>query len=221
MNPSNYLTSYYEYYGTYSIAPSFPYGPGMNDTVNSPLPPFSQDTQGTPWTSGSSQYLKTFGYTYPEIQDWNQSPSQLAANVTAQVNMLYSQSTSSKTKRIRSITSDGHEQVLEWSVAISVSRFEFNGQRFIVRLFVGEIPDDPKTWATSKSCVGNFAVLPPPQPPTGPMPDVKAYDEVSLVQALMSVGHDGQDANAVVEYLKENFEWRVQLVSLTPFCLPR
>ena len=89
-----------------------------------------------------------------------------------------------------------------------------NGQRFIVRLFVGDIPDDPRTWATSESCVGNFAVLPPPQAPTGPAVDVKAYDEISLVQALMGVGHDGQDVSAVVRYLKENFEWRVQLVCL-------
>ena len=87
-----------------------------------------------------------------------------------------------------------------------------NGQRFIVRLFLGNIPADPMTWATSESCVGSFAVLPPPQVPTGSLPNVKAYDEVSLVQALSSVGHDGQDVQTVVEYLTENFEWRVQLV---------
>lgn len=89
-----------------------------------------------------------------------------------------------------------------------------NGQRFIVRLFVGNIPEDPRTWATSESCAGSFAVLPPPQAPTGPVPDVKAYDEISLMQTLMSVGHDGKDVSAVVGYLKESFEWRVQLVCL-------
>ena len=214
-NPDNFLTSFPEYYGTYAIAPSAPYGPGPNDTVNSPLPPFSTNSNGASWTSASAQYLSAFGYTYPEIQDWNQTPAELSSNVTAQVNMMYNPPTPSKRSVApRSVTADGREQVLEWSVALSVSRFEMDGQRFIVRLFVGAIPEDPTTWATSQSCVGSFAVLPPPQAPIGPMPDIKAYDEVSLVQALMSVGHDGQDVGAVVEYLKGNLEWRVQLVRL-------
>jgi tyrosinase len=213
--PNYYLTTFPEYYGTYAIAPSTPYGPGPNDTANTPLPPFSTNAQGTFWTSASSQYLSTFGYTYPEIQDWNQTPSQLSSNVTAQVNMMYNPPTPSKRSLSpRSITTDGHEQVLEWSVGLSVSKFEMNGQRFIVRLFVGNIPEDPRTWATSESCAGSFAVLPPPQAPTGPVPDVKAYDEISLMQTLMSVGHDGKDVSAVVGYLKESFEWRVQLVCL-------
>jgi tyrosinase len=112
----------------------------------------------------------------------------------------------------RAITTDGHEQIIEWSVAFSVPRYQLNGQRFFVRAFVGEVPQDPKTWATSASCAGSFVVLPPPQPPTGPVPDVQTHDEISLVQALSNVGHDGQDVNAVVEYLKTNFQWRVQLV---------
>jgi len=84
-NPNYFLTPYIEYYGSYGIAPSQPYGPGPNDTLSTPLSPFSTNSQGTQWTSASSQYLETFGYTYPEIQDWNQTPAQLSSSVTAQV----------------------------------------------------------------------------------------------------------------------------------------
>lgn len=205
--PGNYLTSgLSEGYGTFTLAVGTP------DTLTTPLEPFSTDTNGDSWTSASSQNLSAFGYTYPEIQDWNQSPTQLAQNVTAQVNTLYSgQTTPSK----RSVTVDGHQQVIEWSVALSVSKYEMNGRSFIVRLFVGGVPADPTTWAVSNSCVGSFSVLTAPQIPTGPLLNLKSYDEISLVQALRSIGNDGQDVPSVVDYLTNNFEWRVQLVRLS------
>ena len=207
-NPGNYLTpGFTEGYGTFTVAQ------GSTDTLTTPLAPFSTDTNGDFWTSASSEYLSAFGYTYPEIQDWNQTPSQLAQNVTAQVNTMYSgQIMPSK----RSVTVNGRQQVIEWSVALSVSKYEMNGNSFIVRLFVGGVPLDPTTWAVSNSCVGNFPILTPPQLPTGPLPHLKAYEEISLVQALKSVGYDGQDVPSVVDYLTENFEWRVQLVRLPP-----
>lgn len=212
-NPNNYLTTNPEYYGTFALAPSAPYGPAPNDTLSTPLEPFSTNSQGTAWTSQSVEYLSSFGYTYPEIQDWNQTPSQLSQNVTAQVNALYSgRSTPSSTKR--SVAPDGREQVIEWSIALSVSKSEANGKTFVVRIFVGNVPTDPSTWITSESCVGTFAVMPSSQAPNGQLPDVKAYDEISLVQALEDVGQDGQDVQTVVEYLTENLEWRVQLVRI-------
>lgn len=85
-----------------------------------------------------------------------------------------------------------------------------NGQRFSVRLFVGDVPADPTTWSTS--CVGSFAVLPPPQAFSGSAANVTTYDEVSLMKALSRIGNDGQDVQTVVEYLTASFEWRVQLV---------
>ncbi|KAG0650056.1 Polyphenol oxidase 1 [Hyphodiscus hymeniophilus] len=214
MNPNNFLTSSYEYGGTFTIPPSKPYGIGPNDTITTLLGPFSTNTNGDQWTSASSQYLSTFGYSYPEIKDWikGQTPAQLAQNVTAQVNMMWSgQSTPSK----RSITVNGRQQVIEWSVALSIERFQLNGTSFVVRLFVDNVPADPQTWALSQSCVGSFAVLPQHTVPDGPLADVRAYDEISLVQALRNMGHDGQDVPAVVQYLTQNFQWRVQLMDGT------
>jgi tyrosinase len=217
--PSNFLTPSYEYGGTFTLAVSKPMGTGPNDTLTTALGPFSTDTGGDQWTSSASQYLSAFGYSYPEIQDWikGQTPAQLAQIVTAQVNMLYGgQGTPSK----RSVTVDGRKQVIEWSVALTISKYQLNGRSFIVRVFVGDVPADPATWGVSDSCAGSFAVLPSPTVPTGPLPDVKVYDEISLVQALSSVGHDGQDVETVVKYLIDNFQWRVQLVCLPMSSLP-
>ena len=213
MNPNNFLTSEIEESGTFSLPPSKPYGPGPNDTVTTPLGPFSTDHSGDEWTSAKSEYLAAFGYSYPEIQDWikGQTPAQLARNVTAKVNMMWGgQATPSK----RSVTVDGLQQVIEWTVKLSIKKFELGGQSFIVRLFVGEIPDDPLTWGLSQNCAGSFAVLPPQTVPEGPLADVTLYDEISLVRALSNVGYDGQDVLSVVQYLTGNLQWRVQLVCL-------
>ena len=52
-------------------------------------------------------------------------------------------------------------QIREWSVSISVSKFDYNGKCFIIRLFLGTVPPNPRNWATNNGCVGSFAVLPP------------------------------------------------------------
>ena len=213
MRPSDFLTSSYEYSGTFTLAPSRPYGRGSNDTITTPLGPFSIDTGGHQWTSAEAQYLSTFGYSYPEIQDWikGQTAAQLAQKVTAEVNKMWGgQSTPSK----RSGDIDRRQQVLEWSVSVAMRKFELDGRSFIVRLFVGDVPADPTTWYLSPSCAGSFVVLPPQAVPEGPLADVMAYDDISLVQALRNVGQDGQDVQTVVQYLTQKFQWRVQLVRL-------
>lgn len=86
MKPDQYLKDSYDNYGTFSITP------GTLDTTQTPLAPFTSNQRGQSYTSGSSRKLSTFRYTYPEIQDWNQSPAQLRANVTAQFNALYNPS---------------------------------------------------------------------------------------------------------------------------------
>ncbi len=71
-------------------------------TADSPLRPFfAKDDHATFHTSRSVQAIRTFGYTYPEINDWSQSPSALASSVRAAVNDLYKPATGSSagTKR--------------------------------------------------------------------------------------------------------------------------
>ncbi|KAB5542858.1 hypothetical protein GE09DRAFT_1289513 [Coniochaeta sp. 2T2.1] len=64
--------------GTYGTA---------NGTIvdaDTPLKPF-YDTNSTFYTSRTASDIKTFGYTYPEINDWNTTPDQLASFVTSRV----------------------------------------------------------------------------------------------------------------------------------------
>ncbi|KAK3316253.1 hypothetical protein B0H66DRAFT_576217 [Apodospora peruviana] len=62
--------------------------PGAVTTPDSPLKPFF-DENGNFHTSNSVRNITTFGYTYPEINDWSKTPDQLATYVRAQVNRLY------------------------------------------------------------------------------------------------------------------------------------
>lgn len=57
--------------------------------ASSPLKPFF-DSSGNFHTSTSITHIKTFGYTYPEINDWSLSPEELSTYVRTQVNRLYS-----------------------------------------------------------------------------------------------------------------------------------
>lgn len=62
-----------------------------NTPVNadSPLKPFFRDASGNFHTGRTAADIKAFGYSYPEIVDWNQSQDALARSVTVSVNRLY------------------------------------------------------------------------------------------------------------------------------------
>ena len=179
----------------------------MNDTLSTPLTPFSTDTQGHFYTSTTAQSLGRFGYSYAEIQDWNQTPSQLQAKVTAKVNTLYGPS-AAKIKR-RDI--QPQVQTKAWSVTISVSKFDLDGQRFIIHIFLEDIPQNPLDWSMSETCVGSFPVLPPVHT-ARLQPQVLSHNEFSLDESLQARGYDGQDSNITARYLKRALQWKVQLV---------
>lgn len=69
-------------------------------TPDSPLKPFQKDAS-TFWTSKMSESTRVFGYTYPEINDWELSKEELAKKVTAAVNKLYGSSPSSGSAKLK------------------------------------------------------------------------------------------------------------------------
>lgn len=185
------------------------------DTLSTPLQPFAPTGDGPYFTSATSRQTSTFGYTYPEIQDWNQSPAQLKASVTAAINRLYNPNVASvnpRTGEMGSRTHVANKQATEWSVGIKVSKFDLNGERFIIRLFLDNVPEDPKDWLLASSCVGSFPVFPPPHSGGAPYPEVIAYSEVSLVNGLAHLGRDATDVHGTRKYLRRALEWRVQKV---------
>ncbi|KAK1994696.1 Di-copper centre-containing protein [Colletotrichum falcatum] len=70
-------------------------------TADSPLKPFYRDTSGNFHTGRTATDIKNFGYSYPEITDWNQSPDALARQVTVSVNRLYGPGGASKKLKAR------------------------------------------------------------------------------------------------------------------------
>lgn len=52
------------------------------------LTPFHSDHTGTLYNSQTARYTSTFGYTYPEVIDWNVTASQLSSNVRRNLNAL-------------------------------------------------------------------------------------------------------------------------------------
>jgi tyrosinase len=203
MHPDSYLTPFPDHYGSYTL----PGGGDHNDTLSTPLEPFSTDTEGHFYTSSMVQSLKEFGYSYPEIQDWNQTPQELQAKVITQVNHLYGPSAA----KIKRRGSGPQAPTKVWSVRIHVSKFDLGGQRFIVRIFLGDVPQNPLSWSTSETCIGSFPVFPPVQS-TEMHPQIPTHNEISLTAGLKARGYDGQDSTTTAKYLERALHWRVQLV---------
>ncbi|APA06690.1 hypothetical protein sscle_02g014600 [Sclerotinia sclerotiorum 1980 UF-70] len=226
INPSTYITSLTDYYGTYTIPP------GSVDTASTALKPFAIDSS-TFFTSNTCRSMSQFGYSYPEIMDWNMTSTQMTSYVTGRVNALYNADGSNSKIKKRSFKSkepssihqfegsDTNKTLREWTAALSVSKFDLKGQRFIIRLFLGVIPDNPKTWGSSESLVGSLVILPPPGSSANDASTALAYDEIVVLrEPAIGGGYKGYDEDGdgegTEEFLKRNLRWRVQLVDNTP-----
>ncbi|CZT01674.1 related to monophenol monooxygenase precursor (tyrosinase precursor) [Rhynchosporium agropyri] len=207
INPDQYLTPQKEQYGTFTLMPN------SVDTELTLLQPFAPTGAGPYFTSKSVRQTSSFGYTYPEIQDWSQSPEQLKANVSAAINQLYRPSGTNVNPRfgeLESRTQAQKKKAIEWSVGIKVSKFDLGGERFIIRVFLDTVPKDPKDWMAASSCVGSFPVFPPPHSAGVPYPEIDAYSELSLVEGLAHLGRDATDVYEVRKFLRRALQWRVQ-----------
>jgi tyrosinase len=104
--------------------------------------------------------------------------------------------------------------MLEWTVRIRCNTQELSGS-FSVLVFLGRVPDDPKKWARSPSCVGIhdvFASSCPPDSPSEADAEVEGY--VALNEGLLKYsGLSELIPDVVVPYLKSELHWRVQDVS--------
>ncbi|KAK6535582.1 hypothetical protein TWF694_002037 [Orbilia ellipsospora] len=87
VNPDAYDLSGTAGFGTFSLSP------GTEENLNTPLTPFHQSGSAY-FTSATSGKTQTFGYAYPENNDWNVPADKRVANAIATVNRLYSDGTS-------------------------------------------------------------------------------------------------------------------------------
>jgi tyrosinase len=188
--------------GTYTIAP------GTIEYSNTSLTPFSQSADGTQWDSNGSRGLAPFGYSYPEIEDWHQTPSQLASNVTAQINALYNPS---GTKSRRGVSLDTSTQ--EWFVNIAVDKCALD-KSFTVNIFLGNPPADPVAWKTAPNFVSLIVVFRPIG--NACVENMKTYGEIPLKKALENAGLANASPATVADLLTKDLHWRIQEVCALP-----
>ncbi|TVY48584.1 Polyphenol oxidase [Lachnellula occidentalis] len=205
-NPTKFLTPLQDP-GTFTILPK------SIDTVTTSLTPFTSNNIGTLHTSTSARYLSYFDYSYPEIEDWTQTPAQLKKNVTSQIYDLYDPNQvfgqrQTQTLRARKTLMPG-SSTKEWTIDMSVNKFDLNGQGFWVRFFIGDIPQNPQDWLTG-ACVGSIQVMPTPHQGDGPFAELLEYDELNLDDEITKAGYDAQDIPTVAGFFEKNLQWRVQ-----------
>lgn len=184
---------------------------------NTPLAPFTSGDGQTAYTAATSRYLKTFGHSYPEIQDWNQTPEELKANVTAQMNALYNPggifTTTSKRSyppSMRTRQSDLEVgQTRQWSVTSQILNSDLKAP-LLVHVFLGNPPTDATGWSEAVNLVGSMIVR-----PLGRAGEVVVAHEFSLHHLLRKAGIDPEDVASSIAYLKANLSWGVQEV-ITP-----
>jgi tyrosinase len=92
---------------------------GTSYTASSGLKPFYTSSGSSLWTSTGTTSTRAFGYTYPELQDWTMSSSDLQTYVIQQVNKLYG---TSATVSKRSLRTRQDDTVTQYMAEISVDR---------------------------------------------------------------------------------------------------
>ncbi|KAJ6592568.1 tyrosinase [Mycena capillaripes] len=104
--------------------------------------------------------------------------------------------------------------VWEWTARVQVKKHEVGGS-FLILLFLGDVPNDPKQWRTSPNFVGAHHVFANSVPErcancrTNRDAEVEGF--VHLNEGIVEhSGLDSLDPDVVEPYLKHNIHWRVQ-----------
>ena len=209
--PNSYVTSETTSGGTYTNPP------GSTEDVNTPLTPFHSDTGGTLYTSATARSTRSFGYTYPEVQDWNVSAQQLSSNVRAAVNALYNPN--GGTSAQRRVKARGAALAPRAVDALSANKqwaLNFKGDKkkipvsLLVHFFLGDpASNDTNTWPTDPGFVATQAVLIDPslKDSSAVAPILKG--QVPLTHKLLPVV-PSLDDRPVVDELKATLQFRVQ-----------
>ena len=163
---------------------------GTSYTADYPLKPFYQ-TDSVVWTSANSADTRNLGYTYPEVQDWKMSASDLQRSVVAAVNNLYG---TTATRAKRSIESRADDTVLQYMAEISVDREDL------------ELPCTINMYLED-NLAGTFTLL--SMPKVGP-----SFGNIPLQEPLAQFKADATESpqNTVIRLLKSAL--RVEMVTV-------
>ena len=187
--------------------------PGQTINANTWLLPFHGSDRKTAFTSAKVRSTKKFGYSYPDVKDWqftgNGAAGRLSAAVTARVNSLYNLRGRSAKRSVRGTGLERRATPHEWSVEVSAPNAALGGASYSVSLFLGEKPADAAEWPV-KAVGGLYVLAQPTSPLSGPM---IAHTEVILTDFMSDNGIDTTNIDASRAYLDKNLTWGVQKVS--------
>lgn len=164
------------------------------------LTPFHSDSADTLYTSKTVKSTRSFGYTYPELIDWNTDPVQLAKNVRSAANQLYS-----LTENIyrRSVTATNHQ----YFVNIKINSSEVP-EPLLVHFFIGSIPPMPINWARNTTLAGTYAAM--------THTEGTAVGQIALTHALMSARIPDLTPPNVIPYLSTQLGYHIQHLDDSP-----
>lgn len=201
------------------------------------LAPFHSDNGTTFFTPDRVRSPREFGYSYPELPDWNMTDSELAKNIRTEVNRLYNPTPSTTVARLIDdiisrevdiVSAYSHVSFdyiktlgvnnlnMHWSIIVQLDRYAYNTS-FSIYFFMGDAPKDSNTWPTAPNLIGshgqfiaaNVSYLHPDGPPSGSL-----TGEVSLTHTLAAGRDRGALANlepdAVVPLLAKGLNWRAR-----------
>lgn len=183
------------------------------------LTPFHSDGSGTLYTSNSARYTRTFGYSYPEVVDWAVSADELASNVRAKFNTLYSPLPNSNIKaRARNFHASSDTQrrqpmTFEWLARFTVERCQ-TPPSLLVHVFLGPVPGNTSTWSYASNLVGSHAFLSPGQERAARLG--QARGQIPLNKKLERAGIPCQSSEHVLQHLSTSLTWALQHLNGTP-----
>ncbi|KAI9877781.1 MAG: hypothetical protein M1830_002847, partial [Pleopsidium flavum] len=229
--PDSFVTYQTDSYGTYTNAPggaetadtrkNFKSSTYFYSNTHPALTPFHATALGVLYTSTTARYTKTFGYTYPEIIDWNISTTQLSTNVRTKLNALYNSpnpiskrhtSAATKTTTTRnSTTTHHHHHQYFINIRVASNALTPPSSSFI-HFFLGSFPDNPRTWSYDPALIASHTVIASLYPPS--LPNSTTYGQIPLSHSLLAAVSKGTIPNLhpanVIPLLKRELQWRVQ-----------
>lgn len=230
INPQSYIVPVVNPFGTYAQPR------GFLESGDSNLLPFRVDNGTSFWTSNAVRSTRKFGYTYPELVDWNISEAALASEARASVNKLYNSGSANgtnyqrrrlkaETGKIGRLQPGGFTEAKEfgrndferqWTITVKIQRFAYPDP-FAIDFFVGSPPVNPLAWPTASNLVGSFAQF---IAANSEIVEVKAssqtlnHGEVSLTRYLVSAVQKGSlatlEPDSVIPFLTKSLHWRAR-----------
>ena len=189
------------------------------------------------FSSDDVRSTRTFGYSYPELPDWQMTPDQLAANVLRTINALYAPLSNNTARqslaRIAGRSTNfaesfGHVSLdfarnlnvnnlnRQWSIKVMVDRFPTD-TNFCIDFFIGDAPADVSAWPMAANLIGTFAQFNPANTTSlhsDGSPQGQVNSEISMTHTLAAGVSRGVlrdlSPRSVVPLLRKALTWKAR-----------